>query len=262
MTPCRGERVGRRDREAINDRTSKMQKTDLTKEQYDGLVAAIFSIIIRKGPKATTMDYVAQRLGMSKRTLYEIFGSKDEMLAEVLVSHRAMYGAKIKEIVGRTANMMEAIANVFLFHIEFISEVNPKFFFDMDVRYHALRDKYESSAHFSKYMLEACQEGVRQGVFRTDVNYPVTIDMVRVQMESLKRMEEFFPAGISLGEALGTIGIGFLRSIASHKGMDQLDKMSHRFITPRTPSEILDKTQRERTDSSLRNAGTSDSATD
>lgn len=253
---------GEETEKAINYRTIKMQKTDLTKEQYDGLVAAIFSIIIRKGPKATTMDYVAQRLGMSKRTLYEIFGSKDEMLAEVIVSHRTMYGAKIKEIVSRTANMMEAIANVFLYHIEFISEVNPKFFFDMDVRYHALRDKYESSAHFSKYMLEACQEGVRQGVFRTDVNYPVTIDMVRVQMESLKRMEEFFPAGISLGEALGTIGIGFLRSIASHKGMYQLDKISHRFISPHTPAVILDKSQKERSDSNLRNKVTNNSATD
>ena len=138
------------------------------------------------------MDYVAQRLGMSKRTLYEIFGSKDEMLSEVIVDNRTRHGAKIREIMEKTTNMMEAIANVFLFHIDLMRDINAKFFFDMDVRYHTLRDKYEESAHFSKYMIEACRAGVRQGVFRPDVNYPVTIEMVRVQMESLKRMRGIF----------------------------------------------------------------------
>ena len=203
-------------------------------------MAAIFAIVIRKGPKATTMDYVAQRLGMSKRTLYEIFGSKDEMLSEVIVDNRTRHGAKIREIMEKTTNMMEAIANVFLFHIDLMRDINAKFFFDMDVRYHTLRDKYEESAHFSKYMIEACRAGVRQGVFRPDVNYPVTIEMVRVQMESLKRMEEFFHAGISIGEALGTIGIGFLRSIASPKGMECLDRISPKFVSPHHPADDSD----------------------
>ena len=74
-------------------------------------MAAIFAIVIRKGPKATTMDYVAQRLGMSKRTLYEIFGSKDEMLSEVIVDNRTRHGAKIREIMEKTTNMMEATLN-------------------------------------------------------------------------------------------------------------------------------------------------------
>ncbi len=162
------------------------------------------------------------------------------MLSEVIVDNRTRHGVKIREIMEKTTNMMEAIANVFLFHIDLMRDINAKFFFDMDVRYHTLRDKYEESAHFSKYMIEACRAGVRQGVFRPDVNYPVTIEMVRVQMESLKRMEEFFPAGISIGEALGTIGIGFLRSIASPKGMECLDRISPKFVSPHHPADDSD----------------------
>ena len=98
----------------------------------------------------------------------------------------------------------------------------------------------KSPPHFLEIHARGCRAGVRQGVFRPDVNYPVTIEMVRVQMESLKRMEEFFPAGISIGEALGTIGIGFLRSIASSEGMECLDRISPKFVSPHHPADSSD----------------------
>lgn len=127
-----------------------MQKSDISHEQYERLTQSIFLIITQKGPKATTMDFVAQRLGMSKRTLYELFGSKEEMLTEVLSYQKGVYEAKVKEIMTTAPNMMEAVANVFLLHMEFLRDINPRFFFDMDVRYHNLRDHYTFSQNFLK----------------------------------------------------------------------------------------------------------------
>ena len=37
-------------------------------------------LFLRYGIKAITMDYIAGQLGMSKRTLYEIFKDKDSLL--------------------------------------------------------------------------------------------------------------------------------------------------------------------------------------
>lgn len=37
-------------------------------------------LFLRHGIKAITMDYIAGQLGMSKRTLYEIFKDKDSLL--------------------------------------------------------------------------------------------------------------------------------------------------------------------------------------
>ena len=36
------------------------------------------------GIKSVTMDYLASHLGISKRTIYEVFSDKDELLVEVL----------------------------------------------------------------------------------------------------------------------------------------------------------------------------------
>ncbi|MDE5807821.1 MAG: hypothetical protein K2H76_06855, partial [Muribaculaceae bacterium] len=71
-------------------------------------------------------------------------------------------------------------------------------------------------------------KGIEQGVFRKDVNYPITLHLMRIQMESLKRMEEAFPPGITISDAFDYISTGFLRSIATPKGMEIIDSAYRR----------------------------------
>ncbi|MDE6446771.1 MAG: TetR/AcrR family transcriptional regulator, partial [Muribaculaceae bacterium] len=58
--------------------------TPLPRSEHNRLLAAIYPIIREHGLKGATMDMVARRLGMSKRTLYEIFQNKSAMIIEVL----------------------------------------------------------------------------------------------------------------------------------------------------------------------------------
>lgn len=203
-----------------------MEKTDLTSAQYAKLLKSIFPIIAEKGPSHTTMDHVASSLQMSKRTLYEIFGSKDEMLREVLEHIHHTYAEEIREIVSHTGNVMEAIARVIHFHQKMIGGFNMDFFHDLDTRYRHLRADYEAKGrHWGATMENALKLGIKQGVFRDKINCALMTRLLGIQMESLKRMEEFFPAGITLSEAYNTIGETFLRSIATPKGLEILEKL-------------------------------------
>lgn len=207
-----------------------MDRNNISDEQYYALLDSIFPILAEKGPCATTMDLVAHKLGMSKRTLYEIFDSKDHLLASLMDRLRDLYSDRIQKILRSAENIMEGIANVFLFHQGMMRRINARFFRDMDTRFPHLRRKYESeSKHAFEQMLMGCSLGVRQGVFRDDVNYEIIIRLFRIQMESLKRMEEFFPKDISLVEAYNAISLGMLRSIATPKGMEVIDGIAGRF---------------------------------
>ncbi len=79
--------------------------------------------------------------------------------------------------------------------------------------------------------------GIKEGVFRKDANYNVILSLLRVQMESLKRMEEFFPPDITIVEAYNWISLGFLRSIATPKGMMTLDRLTDKFNVKSNGSE-------------------------
>lgn len=202
-----------------------MEKIQISYSHREMLLGAIMDIMMEKGLKGTTMDLIANRLSISKRTLYEIFGSKDDMFSDVLAYFRNQHGMKIMEIMKENAdNMILALISVLEFNVEVIRKINVSFFCDMDTKFRKLRNQYHSPSEWNNNMIRVYKLGVKQGVFRDDVNYELMQRLLYIQMESLKRMEELFPPDVTLAEACEAIILGFLRSIASERGREVLEE--------------------------------------
>lgn len=202
-----------------------MQRSDLKEKDYQNLIDRILPIILHKGLKSTTMDVVAASLGMSKRTLYEIFGSKSEMLKRALEALDRNNNEFFRKAFEQADNVMEAFIEVFKYNRDFVGAINVDFYRDMDRLYKDCREDYERTrAKRHEEMFRMFRLGVEQGMFRPDVDYTVHSRMVGLQMEGLKRIEELFPPDITLLRVFDSIIIGFLRSIASEKGMEVLNR--------------------------------------
>ncbi|MBD5288266.1 MAG: TetR/AcrR family transcriptional regulator [Bacteroides sp.] len=199
--------------------------TDRTNESHTDLIIAISGILLKNGLKSTTMDSVASALAMSKRTLYEIFESKKDMILKVVSYWQHQHRTKIEGIFADSKNVMEALVRAFYSHQQIMKEVNVDFFLDMDKHFPEVRKALEQHDRlWIDKMMIAINKGIEQGVFRTDVNYPVTLHLMRIQMESLKRTEEVFPPGITISDAFSAISISFLRAIATPEGMKIIDE--------------------------------------
>ncbi len=202
-----------------------------SKEDYNRLLDRITKLMIDKGLKSLTMDSVAASLGMSKRTLYEIFDSKQQMFQEVLVYEHDRHIRRCTDIFRTSENTMEAMLRIYIGQRNLMTKVNPSFFRDMDNAFSEIKDLYENAEEDRhRKFLDMFNLGVKDGVFREDVNYTVTSKIFKIQMESLKRMEELFPPGLTLLDVYDNIIIGLLRSIATPKGMEILDKLTATFV--------------------------------
>jgi AcrR family transcriptional regulator len=62
------------------------------------IVEAAYESFWRSGFKRTSVDAVAARAGLTKRTVYAYFRSKDDLLAAVLHHYREMAAARLKHI--------------------------------------------------------------------------------------------------------------------------------------------------------------------
>lgn len=121
---------------------------------------------------------------------------------------------------------MEGLFGTIIYHEGMMKGVSVSFYRDMDTYNKKLRSVYEEDSQCLRSdIIEMIEKGIEQGVFRKDVDYRIAIRMFGVQMESLKRMEEFLPPDVTAFEAYRSISIGFLRSIASPQGMDILDRL-------------------------------------
>ena len=204
-----------------------MQRSDLQDSDYEALLSRIVPIMLSNGLKATTMDNVAAELGMSKRTLYEIFGSKSVMLREALQQLERQSREYYVKVFASADNIMEAMFKIFKYNRDLIKDVNPDFYRDMDRLSKDKRKEYEQTREQRhEEMLKVFKLGVDQGMFRPDVDYPIQSRMMGIQMEALKRNEELFPPEIPLQRVFDAIIVSFLRSIASEKGMRILDKLT------------------------------------
>ncbi len=200
----------------------------LTDEQMSQLCDVILQLIMEKGFKSTTMDLVASRLHISKRTLYEIFESKTGMLSAVLeyvaLREKKMYS----DIVDNAPDILTAIIKILSLQRERIAAVNVNFFKDMDRLYSIVRPKYDMRRdEREKAMVEVFSRGIEEGYFRSDVNYQVLARMQEIQMESLKRMEDIFPKDISLLEVYDSISTTYLRGILTQKGLDKFNEIQN-----------------------------------
>ena len=202
-----------------------MQSAESKHQTHQNLLNRIVPIILEKGLKSTTMDTVAATLGMSKRTLYEIFGSKSEMINRTLEAMERQNEEFVNLAFATSDNVMEAIIKVYKRNRDFIGSVNVDFYRDMDRLYKDKREDYDrvrEGRH--ERMLNMFRLGVEQGMFRADVDYTVQSRMMALHMEALKRIEELFPPDITLQRVFDSIITSFLRSIASEKGMAVLDR--------------------------------------
>lgn len=205
------------------------QKKIYTEEEYDSLLAYIITQLKRYGMKATTMDSIANELHISKRTLYELFHSKENMFLKALEYHCKKMGEIRKEIFETSSNVMEAILKCFVHNRDVMSDISVEFLRDIN-EYYTLRylkkDVQKEESRTNHYMLlyDVMSKGVQEGYFRKDINLSVHCRMFIIQMESLKRMEELFPKDISLLEVYDSIIIGFLRALSTNEGYRELER--------------------------------------
>lgn len=199
-------------------------------KETDHILDAVIEQLLRKGIKATTMDSVANSLKMSKRTLYELFGSKDNLVELSLVRFNRKLADNHKKAFDKSDNVMEAMVDCLASTKEWMSIAHANFFRDIEeFKIKKSDEKIDREARY-KDLEKFFIKGAEEGYFRKDLNFQLQCKMLSIQMESLKRMEELFPPEISLLEAYQAISYGFLRSVSTRKGIDFLENKKEKII--------------------------------
>jgi AcrR family transcriptional regulator len=74
------------------------RKTEATRQR---IIDAAYECFWRAGYTRTSLDTIAERAGLTKRTLYGYFRSKDDLLAAVMSFHNTLAGVRLRRIGDR-----------------------------------------------------------------------------------------------------------------------------------------------------------------
>lgn len=187
------------------------------------ILVTSMNLFIANGIKAVKMDDIANKLGISKRTVYEIYRDKEEILFEGVKRLRKEHEEEIQKATDNMANVMEIILFVYHNKIERIRLTNPAFYSDL-TKYPAVMDYFDKeNERLRDGMLIFFERGVREGYFREDVNFEIVNHMFEAMNTHAVRghLYEKFP----LEELFRNLVFILLRGFCTRKGVDELDKV-------------------------------------
>lgn len=107
------------------------QQVETRKMLRERILEKALKMFVENGIGCVTMDDIASSLGISKRTLYEVFPDKENLLCECVDRRKAEFEVFIKEVLSTASNVLEVLLKCYLRSIERFHVTNKNFFEDI-----------------------------------------------------------------------------------------------------------------------------------
>jgi len=151
-------------------------------------------LFLSAGIKSVTMDDIARHLGMSKKTIYQFFKDKNELVIALVKKKLQEDEDQMCVIISKSGNVIEEMINMMKCSEEIFSRINPIVIHDMQ-KYHP--DAWKEFQNFKaevviRTMEDLLNKGIKQGYIRPDIDVKI-IARMRVNQVELGFNTTVFP---------------------------------------------------------------------
>ncbi len=178
------------------------------------------------GFKSVTMDDLARTIGISKKTLYELFKDKDELVLEAVKYMLNNNQCDTEEIFKNSNNAIEQIFGILGLMEKMVRGLNLICYMDMQ-RYYPASYKYleeHKKNYLYKCIISNLQQGISEGYYREEIDLEI---ITRFRMESalLVFQNNLFPQDkYDIVKVNNEIFTNFIYGIISIKGYKLISK--------------------------------------
>ena len=183
-------------------------------------------LFMQYGLRSVSMDDIASSLGISKKTIYQYFADKDE-LVDAVVDIEFRKNESICEY--DRSNSKNAVHEIFMamdMVVEMFSSMNPSLVFDMQKYYPKAFQKFHT--HKNDYLYNVIRDNIKRGIVEELYRPELNVDIIaRFRVESIMipfNPEFFSKLKYNLAEIEEEFIIHFLFGMASLKGYKMIVK--------------------------------------
>lgn len=198
-----------------------MRGKDKRSELRARIVKVASDLYLRQGIKRVTMDDVAHALRISKRTLYEVFREKEELVIDCVKLQRQEFQKQVDEFHSQGSNVLESTLKTIHFAMRQYTETSKLFFDDVNIYPQVKELMLKDRENKREASLAYFKLGVEQGLFLPDLDYDIIATLNDYQTRMLMENTSFKGHPVTL--VAETILLTFLRGIVTDKGRQILD---------------------------------------
>jgi AcrR family transcriptional regulator len=183
-------------------------------------------LMFSHGIKVMTMDELARRIGVSKRTIYEHFEDKDTLLTAILQKNKKQKEKHADKILKESPNVIHVF-------FKYLNHEKPNDFFtklvsrtDEIKRYHPDVFQKEFAKHTKNdfdRLKKIFQLGIKQGVFRKNLELDIVTAMFHTSLYQVFENENGLRQYFSLEKMFETYIQIFIRGCCTEKGLEVVE---------------------------------------
>ncbi|MGZ4008887.1 MAG: TetR/AcrR family transcriptional regulator, partial [Mucilaginibacter sp.] len=153
--------------------------------QIERIILGGEELFFKAGIRSVTMDDIAKHLGMSKKTIYQFFKDKNELVMALVKMKLQEDEDQMSAIINKSGNVIEEMINMMKCSEEIFSRINPIVIHDLQ-KYHP--DAWKQFQSFKADVIvrtleDLLTKGVKQGYIRSDIDVKIMARMRVAQVE-------------------------------------------------------------------------------
>lgn len=184
------------------------------------IVEKIGQLYQQYGIKSVTMDDVAKHLGISKKTLYEYFKDKEELVRNVIFLEYEKLDGFFSGIAKQNLNAIEELLEVYKLIFNMFRNYNPSMEYDIRKYYPDLYNQVKQIRRMRMFetVYRNLKKGKSEGFYRQDLNSKIIAKLHVLRVENMFENELFTVEEITSFKVFHEIFLYHIHGILSQKG--------------------------------------------
>lgn len=192
----------------------------------DKILHSAGELFLSLGVKSVTMDDIAEKMGISKKTIYEFYANKYELV-------KATSNYLFENIMGQIDSISQNKANSPIKNLLEIHQIIYNQIDGSEAREYQLK-KYYPEIHKDLFerklesvienITENLERGVSLGLYRAEINIPLVARFYYNNTNALRDPEIFPSNTYKISDLMLTYLTYHIRAIATPKGIEELEK--------------------------------------
>jgi AcrR family transcriptional regulator len=195
-------------------------------EEIISILTRVGLLYQKFGIKSVTMDDVSRELGISKKTLYQHFADKEELVTRVTDYMISLNKNCLSEINLRELSAIDELFEVAKHVNQMLKEHNPATEYDLKKYYPVEYQKVRKVKREIMYesVLNNLQKGIKQGIYRKELKPEVIAKLHVARVEGMMENDVFSIEDYTNRDFFREIMVYHIRGIANERGIQILDE--------------------------------------
>ncbi|MBQ2540232.1 MAG: TetR/AcrR family transcriptional regulator [Paludibacteraceae bacterium] len=194
----------------------------MSEEVQKNIIKKAGELFFRLGIRSVSIDDICRELGISKKTFYVYFESKDELIEHLLQANLRHMASKMEHLLFNKG--LRSVVADFTRRNQEKDDVRrvPQLVYDLKKYYpRQFADfQHQSFEQQKRYIYSFLEKGIAEGLVRADLNIELTsVLFAKIYADALRDFEEMEAAGYNVTQ-LGHVALDvMIRGVLSEEGM-------------------------------------------